>query len=160
MDGFHTSASNRCGLSFSAFEVAAARSSPLAAMEKVTMMLTANARNVALHPGGFFTARSLGNARVRSQARRLLRLSEGFRSAGLPLFGTSPSRPRVDSLSRQVRDGEVAVTSASGVRYICVDLSAALNVAARRHPPWDGCEVFAHIRCQRVSARRQNQHAP
>src|SRR4029434_10859544 len=82
MDGFHTFASNRCGLSFSAFEVAAARSSPLAAMEKVTMTLTANPRNGALHPGGFFTAKSLGNARVRGQARRLLSLYEGFRSDG------------------------------------------------------------------------------
>jgi hypothetical protein len=76
MDGFHTFASNRCGLSFSAFEVAASRSSPLAATERVPMMLTANPRNAALHPGGFFTAKSVGNASVRSQARRLLNLSQ------------------------------------------------------------------------------------
>src|SRR6187402_1425231 len=93
MEGFHTSASKRCGLSFSAFEVAAARSASLAAAEKIIMMLTANERNVALHPGGFFRAKSLGNIRVCSQARRLLGLSESFRSAGLPLLRHVPIAP-------------------------------------------------------------------
>ena len=36
------------------------------------MMLTANPRNGALHPGGFFTARRLGRASMGGQARRLL----------------------------------------------------------------------------------------
>jgi len=77
------------------------------------MMLTANERNVALHPGGFFRAKSLGNIRVCSQARRLLGLSEGFRSAGLPLLRHVPIAPeRRFALSAvEVRGGELAIAS-------------------------------------------------
>ena len=59
------------------------------------MMLTA--RNAALHPGGFFTAKSLGNARGRSQARRLLSLYEGSGvRKGLRLSSARETRPTGD----------------------------------------------------------------
>ena len=147
MDGFHTFASNRCGLSFSAFELAAARSSSLAATEKVRVMLTANQRNVALHPGGFFTARSLGNASMGSQARRLLSSFPKVSGRWTFPFRHISIAPRVDSLSAvKVRDGEVAMANpiyrgGPRSRKIPAQLGAAYGfislarAAWRRSPP-------------------------
>jgi len=90
------------------------------------MMLTA--RSVALRPGGFFTARSLGNARVRRQARRLPGLPKvsgqlNFRFRHVPIAAERRLAQTV-----KVRDGEIAIAkSPRRPLPIRVNLSAALN---------------------------------
>jgi len=124
MDGFHTSASNSCGLSFFAFEAGAARSSPLAETEKVTATLTANHRKVALHPGGFFMAESLGNSRVRSQWTKV----RGDETRGACAPHWRKSRTALNELVRLWKAGSRFIA----LRYGVVSVALA---ARRRSPP-------------------------